>query len=93
MFATPIRLAANGGQPGFWRRSLAELKRQSKIAVRLEGLQRPNQPFPLARFEQEDSLGGIKVMSDADMAARRIGVANMIVKCACCGRSDVWQSL
>jgi NADH dehydrogenase [ubiquinone] 1 alpha subcomplex assembly factor 1 len=67
MFATPIRLAATGGQPGFWRRSLDELKRQSKIAVRLEGLHKPNQPFPLARFEHEDSLGGIKVMSDADM--------------------------
>jgi NADH dehydrogenase [ubiquinone] 1 alpha subcomplex assembly factor 1 len=67
MFATPIRLAATPGQPGFWRRSLDELKRQSKIAVRMEGLHKPNQPFPLARFEQEDSLGGIKVMSDADM--------------------------
>jgi len=67
MFATPIRLAANGGPPGFWRRSLDELKRQSKIAVRLEGLHRPNQPFLMARFEEEGSLAGIKLMSDADM--------------------------
>ncbi|KAM0718194.1 hypothetical protein Q7P37_006526 [Cladosporium fusiforme] len=65
MFATPVRLAS--GQPGFWRRSLDELKRQSKIAVRLEGLHRPNQPFPLVRFEQEDALSRCKVMSDADM--------------------------
>jgi len=66
MFATPIRLAS-GGQPGFWRRSLDELKRQSRIAVRLEGLHKPNQPFPLVRFEDESALGGCKVMSDADM--------------------------
>jgi NADH dehydrogenase [ubiquinone] 1 alpha subcomplex assembly factor 1 len=66
MFATPIRLASSG-QPGFWRRSLDELKRQSKIAVRLEGLHKPNQPFPLVRFEEESALGGCKVMSDADM--------------------------
>ena len=66
MFATPIRLAS-AGQPGFWRRSIDELKRQSKIAVRLEGLHKPNQPFPLVRFEEESALGGCKVMSDADM--------------------------
>jgi NADH dehydrogenase [ubiquinone] 1 alpha subcomplex assembly factor 1 len=66
MFATPIRLASSG-QPGFWRRSIDELKRQSKIAVRLEGLHKPNQPFPLVRFEEESALGGCKVMSDADM--------------------------
>lgn len=65
MFATPVRLA--GGQPGFWRRSLDELKRQSKIAVRLEGLHKPNQPFPLIRFEQEDAIDRCKLMSDADM--------------------------
>ncbi|KAL1583354.1 hypothetical protein WHR41_08081 [Cladosporium halotolerans] len=65
MFATPVRLA--GGQPGFWRRSLDELKRQSKVAVRLEGLSKPNQPFPLVRFEQEDAIDRCKVMSDADM--------------------------
>lgn len=66
MFATPIRLAANG-PPGFWKRSLDELKRQSKIAVRLEGLHKPNQPFPLVRFEEESALPTCKVMSDADM--------------------------
>jgi NADH dehydrogenase [ubiquinone] 1 alpha subcomplex assembly factor 1 len=65
MFATPIRLAS--GQSGFWRRSLDELKRQSKIAVRLEGLHKPNRPFPLVRFDEESALGGCKVMSDADM--------------------------
>lgn len=65
MFATPVRLA--GGQPGFWRRSLDELKRQSMIAIRMEGLHSPTKPFPLVRFEDEDALSRCKVMSDADM--------------------------
>lgn len=65
MFATPVRLAR--GQPGFWRRSMDEFKRQANIAVRFEGLTKPTRPFPMLDFAQEDSIDRCKVMSDKDM--------------------------
>ena len=62
MFATPVRLA--GGQPGFWRRSMDEFKRQANIAVRMEGLHRPQKARPLISFATADSIDQCKVMSD-----------------------------
>lgn len=63
MLPTPILRA----QPGFWRRSMEEFKRQANIAIRLEGLSTPTRPFPLVKFEQVDSIERCKVISDADM--------------------------
>ncbi|KAK6441101.1 hypothetical protein LTR95_002669 [Oleoguttula sp. CCFEE 5521] len=63
MHASPIRLA----NPGFWRRSIDEFKRQATIAVRMEGLHRPNKPFPMMTFDHADSIERCKVMSDNDM--------------------------
>nr|OQO22678.1 hypothetical protein B0A51_10368 [Rachicladosporium sp. CCFEE 5018] len=63
MHASPIRLA----NPGFWRRSIDEFKRQATIAVRMEGLHRPNKPFPMMTFDHSDSIERCKVMSDNDM--------------------------
>lgn len=65
MFATPIRLAA--GQPGFWRRSVEEFRRQATIAVKMEGLHRPTKPFPLIKFDTDDSLGRCKTICDSNM--------------------------
>ena len=66
MFATPVRLA-RGGVPGFWKRSLDEFRRQANIAVRMEGLHRPQKAFPLIQFEQPDSIERCKVMGDFTM--------------------------
>ncbi|TKA23970.1 hypothetical protein B0A50_06476 [Salinomyces thailandicus] len=63
MFATPVRLAR--GQPGFFRRSMDEFKRQAGIAIRLEGLHRPTRAFPLIYFDSPDSPDRCKIMSDA----------------------------
>ncbi|OQO03239.1 hypothetical protein B0A48_11495 [Cryoendolithus antarcticus] len=63
MHASPIRLA----NPSFWRRSIDEFKRQATIAVRMEGLHRPNKPFPMMTFDHADSIERCKVMSDSDM--------------------------
>jgi len=65
MFATSVRMAR--GQPGFWRRSMDEFKRQANIAVRLEGLSKPTRPFPMLDFAQEEGINRCKVMSDKDM--------------------------
>lgn len=62
MFATPIRLAR--GQPGFFKRSMDEFKRQAGIAMRLEGLHRPTRAFPLIQFDQPESPDRCKIMSD-----------------------------
>ncbi|KAK5163330.1 uncharacterized protein LTR77_010703 [Saxophila tyrrhenica] len=68
MFATPIRLAQGGaGMPGFWKRSLDEFKRQANIAVKMEGLHRPQKPRPLVQFTDSGSLGLCKLMSDKDI--------------------------
>ena len=53
--------------PGFWRRSIEEFKRQATIAVNMEGLHVPTKPFPLVRFENEESLGRCVVMCDQDI--------------------------
>lgn len=66
MFATPIRLA-QGGMPGFWKRSLDEFKRQANIAVKMEGLHVPRKPRPLIQFDSADSIGQCKLMSDKDI--------------------------
>ncbi|KAI7283482.1 hypothetical protein KC345_g2905 [Hortaea werneckii] len=63
MFATPVRLAR--GQPGFWKRSMDEFKRQAGIAMRLEGLHRPSRAFPLVQFDSPESPDRCKIMSDA----------------------------
>ncbi|KAK6429929.1 hypothetical protein LTR95_013920 [Oleoguttula sp. CCFEE 5521] len=63
MHASPIRLANSG----FWRRSIDEFRRQATIAVRMEGLHRPNKPFPMMTFDHADSIERCKVMSDNDM--------------------------
>lgn len=65
MFATSIRLAQ--GQPGFWRRSLDEFRRQAGIAVKMEGIHRPMKPFPLIKFDQEETINRCKIMCDSDM--------------------------
>ncbi|CAK4034905.1 Hypothetical predicted protein [Lecanosticta acicola] len=65
MFASPVRLAS--GQPGFWRRSLDEFRRQANIAVKMEGIHRPTKPFPLVKFDAENAIDRCKVMSDEDM--------------------------
>jgi NADH dehydrogenase [ubiquinone] 1 alpha subcomplex assembly factor 1 len=63
MFApTAIRLA--GGRPGFFRRTLDELRRQANIAVRMEGLHQPQKPFPLIKFDEAQSPERCKIMSD-----------------------------
>ncbi|KAK3052516.1 hypothetical protein LTR09_006370 [Extremus antarcticus] len=68
MFATPIRLVQWGASmPGFWKRSLDEFKRQATIAVKMEGLHRPNKPRPLVQFTAPESLGLCKIMSDKDI--------------------------
>ncbi|KAH9841286.1 Complex I intermediate-associated protein 30 (CIA30) [Teratosphaeria destructans] len=53
------------GQPGFWRRSLDEFKRQAIIAVKMEGLHVPRKAFPIIHFDSPDSPQACKVMSDA----------------------------
>ncbi|EME38622.1 hypothetical protein DOTSEDRAFT_75402 [Dothistroma septosporum NZE10] len=65
MFATPRMLAK--GQPGFWRRSLDEFRRQATIAVKMEGLHRPTKPFPIIKFDADDSIERCKIMCDSDM--------------------------
>ncbi|GAB7359550.1 hypothetical protein MBLNU230_g6738t1 [Neophaeotheca triangularis] len=64
MIPTPIRLA---GGPGFWRRSMEEFKRQANIAIRMEGLHKPQKPYPLVAFDKQDGIDRCKIMSDADM--------------------------
>ena len=65
MFATPIRLAQ--GPPGFWKRSLDEFRRQAGIAIRMEGIHRPTKPFPMIKFDEENSIARCKTMCDSDM--------------------------
>lgn len=68
MFATPVRLARGPpGFPSFWRRSMDEFKRQATIAIKMEGLREPTKPFPLIKFDQENSMPQCKVMCDQDM--------------------------
>ncbi|KAF2769056.1 CIA30-domain-containing protein [Teratosphaeria nubilosa] len=52
-------------QPGFWRRSLDEFKRQATIAVKMEGLHEPKKAFPIIKFDSPDSPQACKIMSDA----------------------------
>ena len=66
MFATPIRLA-RGGMPGFWKRSLDEVKRQANMAVKMEGLNVPRKPRPLIQFDELESINRCKVMCDSDI--------------------------
>lgn len=63
MFATPCLRA---GYPGFWRRSIEELKRQTKFAVKMEGLHVPIKPFPLIKFDEPLSEQNCKIMCDSD---------------------------
>ncbi|TKA72961.1 hypothetical protein B0A49_03206 [Cryomyces minteri] len=62
MHCTPRLLA-----PGFWKRSLDEFKRQSNIAIKLEGIRKRTTPFPLIHFDDASSLEACKTMSDADV--------------------------
>ncbi|PPJ57477.1 hypothetical protein CBER1_04382 [Cercospora berteroae] len=68
MFATPaLRSAGSGGYPGFFRRSMEELRRQAKFAVKMEGLHIPIKPFPLIKFEENLSPERCKIMCDSDV--------------------------
>ncbi|KAK5001825.1 hypothetical protein LTR39_006846, partial [Cryomyces antarcticus] len=62
MHCTPRLLA-----PGFWKRSLDEFKRQSNIAIKLEGIRKRTTPFPLIHFDDASSLEACKTISDADV--------------------------
>jgi NADH dehydrogenase [ubiquinone] 1 alpha subcomplex assembly factor 1 len=64
MFATPCLRA---GFPGFWKRSLEELKRQTIVAVKMEGIHKPIKPFPLIKFDQNLSEQRCKLMCDSDV--------------------------
>ena len=66
MFATPVFRAA-GGQPGFWKRSMEELRRQSGIAIRMDGLRTPTKAFPLINFQEPGSIDRCKIASDEKM--------------------------
>ncbi|WPH01505.1 Hypothetical protein R9X50_00435100 [Acrodontium crateriforme] len=66
MLASPV-LRAAGGQPGFWKRSVEELRRQTNIAVRMEGLRTPNKSYPLISFQEPGSVERCKVMCDDTM--------------------------
>lgn len=66
MFATPA-LRASGGMPNFFRRSLDEFKRQTQMAVKMEGLHTPRKVFPIVHFDSAPSLGRVKVMCDDRM--------------------------
>lgn len=63
MQASPVLRA----MPGFWRRSLDELSRQTSMAMRMEGLHAPTKPLPLVQFSDGGSIARCKVMSDKDM--------------------------
>ncbi|KAI5357431.1 Putative complex I intermediate-associated protein 30 [Septoria linicola] len=65
MFAATPSLRA--GYPGFFRRSMDELKRQAKFAVKMEGLHIPIKPFPLIKFDEPLSPERCKMMCDSDV--------------------------
>ncbi|KAF2432995.1 complex I intermediate-associated protein 30, mitochondrial precursor [Tothia fuscella] len=57
------------GPPGFWKRSLQELRRNATTAVKFEAVKIPTRPFPLIYFSDPNSITLCKRMSDADLGA------------------------
>ncbi|KAI4210263.1 MAG: hypothetical protein LQ351_006862 [Letrouitia transgressa] len=53
--------------PGFFRRSLDEVKRFTNIVVNQEGLYTPMTPYKLLDFTDPDTITICKTMSDADL--------------------------
>ncbi|KAF2265311.1 CIA30-domain-containing protein [Lojkania enalia] len=53
--------------PGFFRNSLDEFKRYSRIAIKFEALTTPTKAFPLIQFKSVDDITKCKRMSDKDI--------------------------
>lgn len=53
-----------GAMPSFWRRSLDHMKRQTNIAITMQGLTTPENTYPLVQFGAPGIIDQCKAMSD-----------------------------